>query len=85
MLLATTVILAIQAWRHVPSHFNNETPFDSVIAKAMAKRPEDRFKTAAEFADATRVDDVRAGRTCGQPNVSPFQPHIAPTASKKSM
>jgi len=30
-------------------------PFDAVIAKAMAKRPEDRFQTAREFADAIRL------------------------------
>ncbi|MEO8442316.1 MAG: serine/threonine-protein kinase [Betaproteobacteria bacterium] len=40
-----------------PSRLNVQVPkpFDSVIAKAMAKRPEDRFKTAAEFADAIRL------------------------------
>ncbi len=40
-----------------PSRLNVQTPkpFDAVIAKAMAKRPEDRFKTAAEFAEAIRL------------------------------
>lgn len=40
-----------------PSRLNVQVPkpFDSVIAKAMAKRPEDRFKNAAEFADAIRL------------------------------
>jgi hypothetical protein len=28
--------ITIQAWRDVPSHFNNETPFDSVIAYSLA-------------------------------------------------
>lgn len=40
-----------------PSKLNVQVPrpFDSVIAKAMAKRPEDRFKTAAEFAQAIKL------------------------------
>ncbi|MEO7727617.1 MAG: serine/threonine-protein kinase, partial [Burkholderiales bacterium] len=40
-----------------PSKLNVQVPkpFDAVIAKAMAKRPEDRFKTAREFADAIRA------------------------------
>ncbi len=39
-----------------PSMLNVQTPkpFDAVIAKAMAKRPEDRFQNAREFADAIR-------------------------------
>jgi hypothetical protein len=28
--------ITIQAWRHVPSHFNNTTPFNSVIAYSLA-------------------------------------------------
>ncbi|HWO64688.1 MAG TPA: hypothetical protein VNO31_32090 [Umezawaea sp.] len=28
--------ITVQAWRKVPSHFNNETPFDSVIATGLA-------------------------------------------------
>jgi eukaryotic-like serine/threonine-protein kinase len=40
-----------------PSRLNVQVPkpFDAVIAKAMAKRPDDRFKTAREFADAIRL------------------------------
>src|SRR5258705_1214006 len=40
-----------------PSMLNVQTPkpFDAVITKAMAKRPEDRFQTAREFADAIRM------------------------------
>src|SRR3954470_8272531 len=40
-----------------PSALNVQVPkpFDSVIAKAMAKRPDDRFKTAGEFADSIRL------------------------------
>lgn len=40
-----------------PSRLNVQVPkpFDAVIAKAMAKRPEDRFKNAREFADAIQM------------------------------
>ena len=40
-----------------PSMLNVQAPkpFDAVISKAMAKRPEDRFQTAREFADAIRM------------------------------
>ena len=40
-----------------PSRLNVQVPkpFDAVIAKAMAKRPDDRFKTAGEFAEAIRL------------------------------
>ncbi|MBI4192442.1 MAG: serine/threonine protein kinase [Betaproteobacteria bacterium] len=40
-----------------PSMLNVQVPkpFDAVIAKAMAKRPEDRFQTAREFAEAIRT------------------------------
>ena len=40
-----------------PSMLNVQVPrpFDAVIAKAMAKRPEDRFQTAREFSDAIRA------------------------------
>ena len=37
------------------------TPFDAVVRKAMAKRPEDRFASAADFATAVR--DAAAGRS----------------------
>jgi hypothetical protein len=28
--------ITVQAWRHVPSHFNTETPFDTVVAMNLA-------------------------------------------------
>ncbi|MGL5827408.1 MAG: hypothetical protein ACRCYU_21760 [Nocardioides sp.] len=28
--------ITVQAWRHVPSHFNKETPFDATVANALA-------------------------------------------------
>ena len=30
------VLITVQAWRHVPSHFNMETPADSAIARVLA-------------------------------------------------
>ena len=40
-----------------PSMLNVQVPkpFDAVIGKAIAKRPEDRYQTAREFADAIRA------------------------------
>jgi|SRR5262245_5556355 len=31
-----TALVTLQAWRHVPSHFNFETAFDAVVARALA-------------------------------------------------
>jgi hypothetical protein len=31
-----TALVTLQAWRHVPSHFNNETPFDTAITRVLA-------------------------------------------------
>jgi hypothetical protein len=31
-----TVLVSLQAWRGVPSHFNVETPFDAVVAQTLA-------------------------------------------------
>jgi hypothetical protein len=31
-----TALVSMQAWRGVPSHFNMETPFDAVVAQALA-------------------------------------------------
>ena len=46
-----------------PSELNVQVPsvFDDVIRKAMAKRPEDRYQTAAEFAEALR--DALSGKS----------------------
>ena len=31
-----TVLVSLQAWRGVPSHFNIETPFDAMVARSLA-------------------------------------------------
>jgi hypothetical protein len=33
---AEVVLISVQAWRHVPSHFNEETPVDATIAHTLA-------------------------------------------------
>jgi len=53
-----------------PSRFNVQAPaaMDAVVHKALAKRPEDRFQTAAEFAAA--LNAARAeGASAGDPTV----------------
>jgi len=46
-----------------PSRFNVQVPaaLDAVVRKALAKRPDDRFQTAREFADALRSAAASAG------------------------
>lgn len=34
--VAETAMIGLQAWRHVPSHFDMETPFNTVISMALA-------------------------------------------------
>jgi serine/threonine-protein kinase len=53
-----------------PSMLNVQVPkrFDAVIKKAMTKRPEDRFQTAREFADAIRV--AAADKTAPDPDAT---------------
>jgi len=53
-----------------PSMLNVQVPkrFDAVIKKAMTKRPEDRFQTAREFADAIRT--AVADKTATDPDAT---------------
>ncbi len=54
-----------------PSRFNVQVPgaMDAVVRKALAKRPDERFQTAEEFADALRAaaqrESARRGRRHG--------------------
>ncbi|MBR0678338.1 serine/threonine protein kinase, partial [Roseomonas alkaliterrae] len=55
-----------------PSQLSVTTPrgFDAVIARALAKRPEDRFASAAEFAEAIRNAAAgQAAPTAGLPGL----------------
>ena len=69
-----------------PSRLNVQVPkpFDAVIAKAMAKRPEDRFQTAREFADAIRLaaEGVAAP---GLPEITTADGTVINTASDASV
>jgi serine/threonine-protein kinase len=56
---------------------------DAVLAKALAKRPEDRFQTASEFAEALRpYGDAGSERQI--PIVTP-SPHAPPVAAERSV
>jgi hypothetical protein len=50
-----TVLVSMQAWRGVPSHFNFETPFDNVVAMTLAAGGGVIIITALGFAGATVV------------------------------
>jgi hypothetical protein len=50
-----TVLVSMQAWRGVPSHFNFETPFDNVVAMTLAVGGGVIIITALGFAAATVV------------------------------
>jgi hypothetical protein len=50
-----TVLVSLQAWRGVPSHFNFETPFDNIVAMTLAAGGAVIIITALGFASATVV------------------------------
>ncbi len=50
-----TTLVSMQAWRGVPSHFNFETPFDTVVAMALAAGGAVIILTVLGFASATIV------------------------------
>ncbi len=60
-----------------PSQLSVTTPrgFDAVIARALAKRPDDRFRSAAEFAEAIR-DAVNAPAPAAEPAGLPGLPGL---------
>jgi serine/threonine-protein kinase len=74
-----------------PSRFNVQVPgaMDAVVRKALAKRPDERFQTADEFAaalrGATERPDVAAEATllakAEPPQVAPRTPPTAPTVA----
>ncbi|WP_230168117.1 serine/threonine-protein kinase, partial [Roseomonas sp. CECT 9278] len=60
-----------------PSQLSVTTPrgFDAVIARALAKRPDDRFRSAGEFADAIRAA-VHAPAAAAEPAGLPGLPGL---------
>ena len=54
-----------------PSRFNVQVPgaMDAVVRKALAKRPDERFQTAEEFADALRAAAQRESTAAAEPTV----------------
>jgi tRNA A-37 threonylcarbamoyl transferase component Bud32 len=66
-----------------PSRFNVQAPaaMDGIVKKALAKRPEDRFQTAAEFAAALRATAQGTGATIADPTVmAAVDPTVLATA-----
>ena len=65
--LTTIMHRVLHGQPEAPSVLNVQIPrgFDAVVAKAMAKRPEDRYQNAAEFAQAVR--DVADGKVAAPP------------------
>ena len=67
-----------------PSRLNVQAPkpFDAVISKAMAKRPEDRFQTAREFADAIRA--AAADQAAPESDATVVAAEVNAAAAKRS-
>jgi serine/threonine-protein kinase len=68
-----------------PSQLSVTTPrgFDAVIARALAKRPDDRFRSAGEFADAIRAA-VNAPAPAAEPAGLPGLPGLHDDATMVS-
>ncbi|HET9670256.1 MAG TPA: protein kinase [Casimicrobiaceae bacterium] len=83
---ATTMQKVLKEEPLAPSTLNVQLPpaIDAVVKKALAKRPEARFQTAAEFsralADAARVATYAADADATAPNVAPLTPSSATVA-----
>jgi hypothetical protein len=61
--IAEVALITMQAWRHVPSHFNMTTPFDTAIARILAAGGAVlivviAYLTAASWRKATAVPPV---------------------------
>jgi eukaryotic-like serine/threonine-protein kinase len=48
-------------------------PFDAVVMQALARRPEDRFASAAQFLGALRQAQISAGGAAGSHPAAPFR------------
>jgi serine/threonine protein kinase len=68
-----------------PSRFNVQAPaaMDGVVKEALAKRPEDRFQTAAEFAAALRAAAEATGASVADPTaMAAVDPTVLATAKQ---
>src|SRR5437763_5975839 len=69
-----------------PSRFNVQAPpaMDAVVRKALAKRAEDRYQTAGEFAAALNAAAHGERATSDEPTVIAPNPAVSPTAAAAS-
>ena len=69
-----------------PSRFNVQAPpaMDAVVRKALAKRAEDRYQTAGEFAAALNAAAHGESATSDEPTVIAPNPAVSPTAAAAS-
>jgi len=84
---ATTMQKVLKEEPLAPSTLNVQLPpaIDAVVKKALAKRPEERFQTAADLsralADAARVASYAADADATAPNLAPMTPSSANVAA----
>jgi len=66
-----------------PSRFNVQVPgaMDALVRKALAKRPEDRFQSAGEFAAALRAAMTAAGTSAEATLVAPAEATVVAPAT----
>src|SRR5262250_2717068 len=70
---ATTMHKVLEEDPLPPSRFNVQVPgaMDAVVRKALAKRPEDRYQSADDFAAALRAAAQRESASAPQPGSAP--------------
>jgi serine/threonine-protein kinase len=69
-----------------PSRFNVQVPgaMDAVVRKALAKRPDDRYQSAEEFADALRAAAQREASTADPTLIASTDPTVIRAPNAKS-
>ncbi|WP_329623576.1 hypothetical protein OG357_26795 [Streptomyces sp. NBC_01255] len=73
--LLETGLITLQAWRGVPSHFNTETTFDTVVTRALAAGG----VTLVAVVVALTVAALRATPTAARTRTAAPTPTVAPT------